>query len=66
MKIAWVTPLARRSAIGRVSAAIVKALRERGHEITLIRSERDRTDADSTHPISSLSPNRLVERRFAQ
>jgi glycosyltransferase involved in cell wall biosynthesis len=56
MKIAWVTPLARRSAIGRVSAAIVKALYERGHEITLIRAERDRTDADSIHPISVSVP----------
>ena len=56
MKIAWVTPLARRSAIGRVSAAIVKALQERDHEITIIRAERDRTDADSTHPISVSVP----------
>ena len=56
MKIAWVTPLSRRSAIGRVSAAVVKALRERDHEITVIRSERERVDADSTHPISDSIP----------
>ncbi len=56
MKIAWVTPLARRSAIGRVSAAIVKALHDRGHEIIIIRAERDRTDTDSVHPISDSVP----------
>jgi glycosyltransferase involved in cell wall biosynthesis len=56
MKIAWVTPLARRSAIGRVSAAIVKALRERDHEILVVRSERERADADAAHPISSSVP----------
>ena len=56
MKIAWVTPLSRRSAIGRVSAAIVKALRERDHEITVIRSERERADADLTHPTSGSVP----------
>ena len=56
MNIAWVTPLSRRSAIGRVSAAIVKALRERDHEVMVIRSERERADADSTHPISGSVP----------
>ena len=61
MKIAWVTPLSRRSAIGRVSAAIVKALGERDHEITVIRSERERVDADFNPPNLKLNPNRLVE-----
>ena len=56
MKIAWVTPLTRRSAIGRVSAAIVEALRGRDHEILVIRSERERVDADAAHPISSSVP----------
>ena len=56
MKIAWVTPLSSRSAIGRVSAAIVEALRERDHDILLVRSERERADADAAHPISSSVP----------
>ena len=40
MKIAWVTPFAARSAIGRVSATVVEALCDRNHEVTIIRSER--------------------------
>jgi glycosyltransferase involved in cell wall biosynthesis len=40
MKIAWVTPFAARSAIGRVSASVIEALCDRNHEVTIIRSER--------------------------
>ena len=40
MKIAWVTPFAARSAIGRVSATVVEELCDRNHEVTIIRSER--------------------------
>ena len=40
MKIAWVTPFAARSAIGRVSATVIEALCDRNHEVTIIRSER--------------------------
>jgi glycosyltransferase involved in cell wall biosynthesis len=40
MKIAWVTPFAARSAIGRVSATVIDALRDKNHEVMIIRSER--------------------------
>jgi glycosyltransferase involved in cell wall biosynthesis len=53
MKIAWVTPFSQRSAIGRVSSAVTCALSEKGHEVVIIRSERDRNDATRTH-LSSL------------
>jgi glycosyltransferase involved in cell wall biosynthesis len=49
MKIAWLTPLAQRSAIGRVSAGVVRALLAQKHEVVVIRSERDRNDAEATH-----------------
>ena len=52
MKIAWVTPLAQTSAIGRVSAAVLRALAARDHEVLVIRSEHDRADASPTHPVS--------------
>jgi len=39
MKIAWVTPFAARSAIGRVSSTVIDALCDRNHEVTIIRSE---------------------------
>jgi glycosyltransferase involved in cell wall biosynthesis len=53
MKIAWVTPLAQRSAIGRVSAAVVSALVAQSHEVTVVRSERDRDGSDLTHFVSA-------------
>ena len=66
MKIAWVTPLAQSSAIGRVSATIVKALCARNHEVTIIRAERIRDDADSNHAVAArtiwwqdVSPNEI-------
>jgi glycosyltransferase involved in cell wall biosynthesis len=52
MKVAWVTPFCQRSAIGRVSSAITRALSENGHEVMIIRSERDRNDATPTHSTS--------------
>lgn len=50
MKIAWVTPFSHRSAIGRVSAVVTRALSDNSHEVVIIRSERDRNDAAPTHP----------------
>jgi glycosyltransferase involved in cell wall biosynthesis len=52
MKIAWVTPFDRRSAIGRVSAAVTNALSMQSHEVTVIRSERHRSDSVAAHPSS--------------
>ena len=53
MKIAWVTPFGRRSAIGRVSCAVVRELSSRGHEVLIIRSERDRADPSEIHASES-------------
>ena len=50
MKIAWVTPFSSRSAIARVSAAATQILRERGHSVTIVRSERDASDRGPTCP----------------
>jgi len=52
MKIAWVTPFSTRSAIGRVSSAVVRELLARHHEVLIIRSERDKNDAMPTYPSS--------------
>jgi glycosyltransferase involved in cell wall biosynthesis len=52
MKIAWVTPFSRRSAIGRVSATVTKELSARNHDIVIIRSEHDRQDDTPPHPSS--------------
>src|SRR5271166_3953128 len=52
MKIAWVTPFSTRSAIGRVSSAVVRELLARHHEVLIIRSERDKNDALPTYPSS--------------
>src|SRR5262245_2101024 len=51
MRIAWITPLSRRSAIGRVSAAATRLLKARGHELRIIRSEYRRSDPTPTHPV---------------
>ena len=48
MRIGWVTPFSRRSAIGRVSASVTRMLKARGHEIRIIRSER-RIDVSPIH-----------------
>jgi glycosyltransferase involved in cell wall biosynthesis len=50
MKIAWVTPFGSRSAIARVSAAATQVLSERGHAVTIVRSERDASDRGPTCP----------------
>jgi glycosyltransferase involved in cell wall biosynthesis len=50
MKIAWVTPFNRRSAIGRVSAAVTRLLWARGHEVIIIRSELRGSDPSPLHP----------------
>ena len=52
MKIAWVTPFSRRSAIGRVSATVTKELSARDHDVVIIRSEHDRQDDTPPHPSS--------------
>jgi glycosyltransferase involved in cell wall biosynthesis len=50
MKIAWVTPFSNRSAIARVSAAATQILSERGHAVTIVRSERDAGDSGPMCP----------------
>jgi glycosyltransferase involved in cell wall biosynthesis len=51
MKIAWLTPLSHRSAIGRVSVGVVRALLAKKHEVMVIRSERDRNSTEATHSV---------------
>ena len=41
MKIAWVTPLARMSAIGRIGVHVCEELASRGHDVTIVRCEWD-------------------------
>ena len=50
MRIAWVTPFSSRSAIARVSATATEILSERGHAVTIVRSERDASDRAPTLP----------------
>jgi glycosyltransferase involved in cell wall biosynthesis len=52
MKIAWITPFSERSAIGRVSSNITSALATKGHEVMIVRSERERDDSVPSHPTS--------------
>ena len=49
MRLAWVTPFGSRSAIGRVSAAATRELSARGHEVKIVRSERNRSHSDLVH-----------------
>lgn len=49
MRIAWVTPFSSRSAIGRVSASATAALAQKGHELIIVRSERERSDHMPSH-----------------
>ena len=72
MRIAWVTPFSRRSAIGRVSATATQLLRERGHEVRVIRSEQDANDGSPIYstrcPVSwwhDLSAHELEQRSDA-
>ncbi|MCO5069756.1 MAG: glycosyltransferase family 4 protein [Rhizobiaceae bacterium] len=52
MKIGWVTPLARASAIGRVSAIVCDALAARGHDVEIIRCEMPEFVATESHATS--------------
>jgi glycosyltransferase involved in cell wall biosynthesis len=52
MRIAWVTPLSQRSAIGRVSAAACRMLAEQGHDLTIVRSEHRQSASESAHETS--------------
>ena len=52
MKIVWVTPFAKRSAIGRVSEAVTNELAARNHEVLIVRSEHERSDVAPAQPSS--------------
>ena len=49
MRIAWVTPMARRSAIGRFSVPVAEALHRRGHRVRIVRCESDPDPAEPIH-----------------
>jgi glycosyltransferase involved in cell wall biosynthesis len=51
VNISWVTPLSRRSAIGRFAAAVVDEFAKRGHVVQVIRSELDELAGDA-FPVS--------------
>lgn len=59
MKIAWVTPTNRRSAIGRMAVATAEALARRGHQIDIVRAEAPDAREGATHPTDL--PIRLPE-----
>lgn len=66
MRIAWVTPLAQRSAIGRFSASVTAELASRGHRVRIVRSESVFDPAAPAHPtdlqvthIESVDPETL-------
>jgi len=48
MRIAWYTPYSDTSAIGHFSHEVITALLEAGHHVTLIRSERNKSETFST------------------
>jgi FkbM family methyltransferase len=48
MKIAWFTPFGPKSAIGRFSSSVVRALAARGHSLTLVSSDK--------HPLAEQRP----------
>ena len=50
MKIAWVTPFALRSSIGRVSAEVTRVLASRGHEVEILRCEDENDASEPLHP----------------
>ena len=50
MRIAWVTPTNRRSAIGRMAVSVAEELARRGHEVEIIRAESDAERDGPTHP----------------
>lgn len=49
MRIAYYTPLALASAIGRASVPVAEALAAKGHSVHLVRSEFERRDEDLAH-----------------
>lgn len=49
MKIAWCTPFGNHSAIARFSLAVVRELRTRGHDVTIVRLELDEAILATTH-----------------
>jgi glycosyltransferase involved in cell wall biosynthesis len=49
MKIVMFTPALHASAIGRMSALVVQALQEQGHELTVARSESEHLLSEPTH-----------------
>ena len=53
MKIAWCTPYGRRSAIGRFSSSVAKALTLRGHSLTLVSSELHQGTDYCPHPVEA-------------
>ena len=53
MKIAWCTPYGRRSAIGRFSSSVAKALTLRGHSLTLVSSELNQGTDYCPHPVEA-------------
>lgn len=48
MRVAWYTPYSNTSAIGLFSHEVINALLEAGHHVTLIRSERNKSETFST------------------
>lgn len=50
MKIAWVTPFALRSSIGRVSAEVTRVLASRGHQVEILRCEDVNDHSEPLHP----------------
>lgn len=50
MNIGWVTPFSHRSAIGRFSATVTEQLRQRGHLVSIIRSETGSALREIPHP----------------
>lgn len=61
MKIGWASPINSRSAIGRVSADVTRALVERGHQVEVIATEMD-ADLGETYPTpAAIVPWRAVD-----
>ena len=61
MKIAWASPIAKRSAIGRFSVEVVDALIARGNQVDFIRTEVEQEQAGEVHPcLASITPWRKV------
>ena len=50
MRIAWIAPMSRRSAIGRMAVAVAEALAVSGHQVEIVRAESDAELDGETHP----------------